>query len=60
MKFKFIKRFLRDEDGATAIEYGLIVALIALGIIVGLRAIGEDLSTVFNNIATEITPVVGE
>jgi len=47
-----IKRFLRDESGATAIEYGLIVALIAVVIITAVTTIGTNLKTGFNKIAT--------
>jgi pilus assembly protein Flp/PilA len=43
-------RFVRDESGVTAIEYGLIAALIAVVIIVAVTAIGTDLSLVFNAI----------
>lgn len=50
------KQFLRDEDGATAVEYGLMAALIA-GVIVGIvTTLGGTLSTVFSNINTAITP----
>ncbi|WP_179400618.1 Flp family type IVb pilin [Burkholderia guangdongensis] len=49
-----VKQFVRDEDGVTAIEYGLIAALIALLIIAGVTAIGKTLSDVFNDIATSI------
>ena len=45
-----ISRFVRDESGATAIEYGLIAALIAVVIIGGVRAVGTDLSTTFQNV----------
>lgn len=47
-------RFVKDESGATAIEYGLIAALIALAIMVGAGAVGDQLSTNFNNIETEL------
>jgi pilus assembly protein Flp/PilA len=47
-----LKRFVRDEAGATAIEYGLIVALIAVVIITALTTIGTNLKTGFNKIAT--------
>jgi pilus assembly protein Flp/PilA len=49
-----IARFVKDESGATAIEYGLIAALIALAIIVGAGAVGNNLSARFNEIATEL------
>jgi pilus assembly protein Flp/PilA len=52
---KFVTRFLKNESGATAIEYGLIAALIAVVIITGVSAIGTNLGTKFNNIATNIS-----
>jgi pilus assembly protein Flp/PilA len=48
-------RFVRDESGATAIEYGLIAALIAVVIITGVTAVGTQLNAKFNSIATTIT-----
>jgi pilus assembly protein Flp/PilA len=47
-------RFVKDESGATAIEYGLIAALIAVAIIAGARLLGNELNTKFNAIATEV------
>ncbi len=47
-------RFLKDESGATAIEYGLIAALIAIVIIAGVRATGTKLSATFNAIQTNL------
>lgn len=47
---KLFSRFVRDESGATAIEYGLIAALIAVVIITALQAIGTNLTTVFNSV----------
>ena len=49
-----IKRFAKDEDGATAIEYGLIAALIAVAIIGAVTALGSSLSENFNDIGTTI------
>jgi pilus assembly protein Flp/PilA len=46
-----LKQFLNDESGATAIEYGLIAALIAVVIITGVTAVGTSLSTTFTNIS---------
>ena len=46
-----ISRFIRDETGATAIEYGLIAALIAVVIITGVTAVGTKLSTTFKNLS---------
>ena len=46
-----VKNFWNDEEGATAIEYGLLVALIALVIIIAVTAVGTQLNTVFQTIA---------
>ncbi len=51
---KFVTRFLKDELGATAIEYGLIAALIAVVIITGVGALGTTLNTKFNDIKTKV------
>lgn len=48
---KLIKRFKNDESGATAIEYGLIAALIALAIMVGATSLGTALNSKFKLIA---------
>lgn len=47
----FVTRFIKDESGATAIEYGLIAALIAVGIITAVTAVGGSVSTTFDNVA---------
>lgn len=47
-------RFLKDESGATAIEYGLIAALIAVAIIGAVGALGNNTATKFNEVATAI------
>lgn len=52
---KFIlaaKRFIRDEEGVTAIEYGLIAALIAIAIVVGAGLTGTALNDLFTRVAT--------
>jgi pilus assembly protein Flp/PilA len=49
-----ISRFINDESGATAIEYGLIAALIGVVIIGALRVIGTNLNTTFTTIGTEL------
>lgn len=46
------RRFLRDEEGVTAIEYGLIAALIAVVIIGAVSTVGTNLDTVFTTVAT--------
>lgn len=48
-------KFKRDENGATAIEYGLIAGLIAVAIIVAVGVIGDDLNTTFETIHTKLT-----
>ena len=49
-----IARFWREEDGATAVEYSLMVALIAVVIIVAVRALGTSVSVKFEEVATAI------
>ncbi len=51
---KFVTRFMKDESGATAIEYGLIAALIAVVIIGAVTTLGTTLSNKFSSIATSI------
>jgi pilus assembly protein Flp/PilA len=51
---KKLMRFLKDEDGVTAIEYGLIAALIAVVIIVAVTLVGTSLSGIFYTIAKEM------
>lgn len=49
-----IKTFVADEDGVTAIEYGLIAALVGIGIATAAGTLGENLSTLFDNIGEEL------
>ncbi|MES2472535.1 MAG: Flp family type IVb pilin [Pseudomonadota bacterium] len=49
-----LKNFWKNENGATAIEYGLIAALIAVVIITGVTAVGTGLSTTFTNLSTNL------
>ncbi|CAI08220.1 pilus assembly protein, pilin component [Aromatoleum aromaticum EbN1] len=51
---KMLQQFIVDEDGVTAIEYGLIASLVALAIIVGAGALGTKLNDVFNFIAGKL------
>ena len=51
---KFFTRFLNDESGATAIEYGLIAALISVVIIGALQLMGERLNTKFQTISDQL------
>jgi pilus assembly protein Flp/PilA len=48
-------RFVKDESGATAIEYGLIAALVAVVCITAMRLVGTNLTALFNEIATNLT-----
>ncbi len=51
---QFLKSFAADQDGATAIEYGLIAALIAVVCIVAMQTIGRNLNTTFTSVATNL------
>ncbi len=53
-----VSRFLKDESGATAIEYGLIAALIGVGIIVSARALGVQLTAVFSYITGQLNTAI--
>ena len=48
---KSFMKFLKDEEGVTAIEYGLIAALIAVVIVVAVKSVGTNLVTLFNKVA---------
>jgi pilus assembly protein Flp/PilA len=56
---KFVTRFLKDESGATAIEYGLIAALVAVALVTALGAMSTQLNATFNGIATKLTTANG-
>jgi len=51
---KFFNKLLRDEQGATAIEYGLIAALIAVAAIVAMGNLGDQLSDTFQQVSDEL------
>jgi pilus assembly protein Flp/PilA len=51
---KFFNKLIRDEAGATAIEYGLIAALIAVAAITAMSNLGTSLSTTFNAVSTKL------
>ena len=51
--------FVRDEDGATAIEYGLIAALVSVAAIGALSALGDSLNVIFNMVSSELTSAAG-
>jgi pilus assembly protein Flp/PilA len=48
------KKFLKDENGATAIEYGLIAALISVAIITAVGSVGSSLTSTFNSVASAL------
>jgi pilus assembly protein Flp/PilA len=50
----FASRFMRDETGATAIEYGLIVALVTVVIITAVTTVGNNLKTQFTTVGTKL------
>ena len=54
---KRIMEFLKDEEGVTAIEYGLIAALIAVAIIVGVTAVGNSVNDTFTEVSTKLDAV---
>jgi pilus assembly protein Flp/PilA len=51
---RFVRQLAQDEDGVTAIEYGLIAALIAVAIIVAVTAVGNGISTTFSTVASKL------
>jgi pilus assembly protein Flp/PilA len=51
---KLLVRFATDQSGATAIEYGLIAALVAVAIITAVSLVGTNLTTVFNSVSTNL------
>ena len=51
--------FVRDEDGATAIEYGLIAALVSVAAIGALTAMGDNLQTLFNTVSSALSTAGG-
>ena len=54
-----LTRFFSDESGATAIEYGLIAALIAVAIITALTLLGDSLSSMFDQVANTVQNATG-
>ena len=55
----YTRNFLQEEDGVTAIEYGLIAALIAVVIIASVKLVGENLNVIFNFISGKLTVPAG-
>lgn len=50
-----MRKILKNKKGATAIEYGLIAALVAVAAITGMRGLGQSLNGTFNRVATNLT-----
>ena len=59
LQMNLVARFANDESGATAIEYGLIAALIAVGIIAAATTLGGSLSSLFDRISTKLNGATG-
>ena len=51
----FIKNFIREEDGVTAIEYGLIASLVGVAIVAAVSALGTKLNVVFNTVVNSLS-----
>jgi pilus assembly protein Flp/PilA len=58
--FGNIKNLLKDESGATAIEYGLIAALVSVAAITALTAMGSSLQDMFGRVSNELTTAVNQ
>ncbi len=52
--FDFVKRLHKDEEGATAIEYGLLAALIAVAIITAVTTLGDNVAATFDTVSDEM------
>ena len=59
MRIDILKKIRKDESGATAIEYGLIAALVSVAAIGALTAMGGSLSTMFQTVSDSLTTAVG-
>ena len=51
----FVKAFLKDESGATMIEYGLVAALVSVAAIIALQILGSELQTIFNTVSSYLS-----
>ncbi len=59
MRIDILKKIRKDESGATAIEYGLIAALVSVAAIGALTAMGTSLTTMFTTVSTALASAVG-
>lgn len=57
--FTTLRDLMKDESGATAIEYGLIAALVSVAAIAALTSMGTELKNMFTKVATELQKAVG-
>ena len=55
----FFKAFLRDESGATLIEYGLVAALVSVAAIIALQVLGTELQVIFNTVTSYLASASG-
>lgn len=55
MKMGTLKRFLLDESGATAIEYGMVAALISIGLLASAKLMGTDINDKFSQVGTQVS-----
>ncbi len=55
----FLKAFLKDESGATMIEYGLVAALVSVAAIIALQILGSELQTIFNTVSSYLSAASG-
>jgi pilus assembly protein Flp/PilA len=56
--FTAVQAFIADEDGVTAIEYGLIAALVGVGVALAAKHLGEGISATFENVVTRLAAAV--
>lgn len=54
-----VRKFVKEEDAASAVEYGLLLAFIALGIIIALQALGSKLSSNFTSVSNSLNTAGG-
>lgn len=55
----YIKSFLKDESGATMIEYGLVAALVSVAAIIALQILGAELQIIFNTVSSYLSSASG-
>ena len=56
--YSTFRKLLKDESGATAVEYGLIAALVSVAAVTALTAVGTDLTNMFNSVSTDVENAV--